>query len=130
MAGELVLVVDDDPAVRRLLETGLQKAGFRVVTAVDGVAAVRTLDADTDERRLDLVLTDVRMPQLDGPGLAAIVRSRRPDLPVVFMTGNAGEDGNRLGDETVIMKPFTVDTVVDRLRTVLLSRHPGGQTRE
>lgn len=118
MPDELILVVDDDPAILRLLEAGLRKAGFRVITAADSVAALRALDAGAQDR-VDLVLTDVQMPELDGPGLAAIVRARRPALPIVFMTGHAGDRVNSLGHETVITKPFTVDSVVARLLTVL-----------
>ena len=80
-----VLVVDDDAEVGQLLADFLAADGYQVDTAADGVAALDKLEG----RSYDLVLSDVRMPQLDGPGLYREARRRRPGLRFVFITGDA-----------------------------------------
>jgi signal transduction histidine kinase/CheY-like chemotaxis protein len=83
--GELVLVVDDEPAIREVMEETLTAAGYRVATARDGLEALAVYEA----RRGDvaLVLTDMAMPALDGAGLIAELRRRDPRLPIVASSG-------------------------------------------
>jgi CheY-like chemotaxis protein len=73
-----------------VIEEGLVEAGFEVLAATDGQEA---LDLAANGAGFDLLLTDLRMPRLDGKGLIAELRARRPDLPVVVMTGYPPPDG-------------------------------------
>lgn len=103
-----VLVVDDEPLVRGMLQVGLVCHGLRVLTAADGPAAVR-LYRDPDAR-VDVVLADVRMPGMDGPETVAALRQVDPAVRAVFMSGETGPytaadlaaSGARL-----VQKPFT-----------------------
>ncbi len=83
--GELVLVVDDEPAIREVVEETLTSAGYRVATARDGLEALAVYEARRGE--VALVLTDMAMPGLDGAGLIAALRSRDPRLPIVASSG-------------------------------------------
>lgn len=96
-----VLVVDDDPDMRSYLRHCLRPMTDRVETATDGREA---LDLVPTLERLDLVIADVRMPGLDGPGLAERLPARRDgsSIPVLFVTG---EDEIGFGG-TVLRKPF------------------------
>ena len=80
-----LLIVDDEAACRDLLAGWLADAGYAVVTACDGLEAQARLEATA----FDLVITDLRMPGCDGLALLDHVRVRRPELPVVFMSGQA-----------------------------------------
>lgn len=77
-----VLVVEDEPAVREVVADLLQDEGFVVREAADGLQAIDELQADN----IDLVLSDVRMPRLDGPSLARRLRRRGHTVPVVLMS--------------------------------------------
>jgi CheY-like chemotaxis protein len=105
-----VLVVDDDRAITIVLSQILTADGLLVETAGDGLAALDKLSA----RRYDVVVTDVRMPKLDGPGLYRVVTTRWPDLArrVIFITGDAlGADTSRFLAEVhapTLHKPFDI----------------------
>ncbi len=103
-----VLVVEDLEALRRLAVTVLTRAGYRTLDAPDGRAG---LEVAAREPAIDLLLTDVVMPEMSGGDLVAAMRARHPELPVVFMSGySAGMLAGRLPpDEHVNMlaKPFT-----------------------
>jgi PAS domain S-box-containing protein len=105
-----ILVVEDEAAVRRLAVKVLERAGCRVLAAENGVRALEVFDAH--EGPLDLVLTDLVMPDMGGRDLAARLRKRRPDLPVVFMSGY-DEDlvSDMAGDIDFLSKPFTPTTL-------------------
>lgn len=79
-----VLMAEDEPLAAEVLEEGLIDAGFEVLAANDGQAAV---DLAANGARFDLLLTDLRMPRLDGKELIARLRADRPNLPVVVLTG-------------------------------------------
>jgi signal transduction histidine kinase len=84
-----VLVVEDEPAVRELVARILQSEGYEVLAAEDGHAAIKLLERRPV--RLDLVLTDVLMPQMNGRQLGDALHERYPGLPVVYMSGDNGE---------------------------------------
>ena len=118
-AGATVLVVEDEAQLRALAERALTRAGFRVVTAADGIAALELLARG--EMTVDLVLSDVVMPRLGGPGLARRIREERPDARVLFMTGYAdteafGADAGAVQDIEVLRKPFTPAELVRAVR--------------
>ncbi|HKC12306.1 MAG TPA: response regulator [Vicinamibacteria bacterium] len=124
MPGETILVVDDEAAVRELLDEILSQAGFRVLTAGDGLEAL-TVFAQV---RPQLVISDVGMPGMDGYQLYEQVRSR-PEwvlVPFVFLTG-LGDDadvrrGKGLGADDYLVKPFREDDLLLAVRA-RLARH-------
>jgi len=115
--GRRVLVVDDEPAVRRTTQRILEQAGFAVRTAGDGDAALEQLAAASARDDLpDVVLSDVQMPGLSGRELGRRIGARFPALPVLYMSGYTTDDllyrqlvreGQR-----IIAKPFTAQSLV------------------
>jgi two-component system cell cycle sensor histidine kinase/response regulator CckA len=81
----VVLVVEDEDALRVNIRRLLQDAGYNVLEAQNGAAALQLLEDSTN--RISLVLTDLRMPVMDGRQLASALARRRPSLPIVFMSG-------------------------------------------
>ncbi len=112
---ETILVVDDDGMVLRVVEAMLRKHGYTVIAAKNGPDALRMFAAA--DGRIQLVITDVVMPGMDGMILARELRSRRPDVPVLFISGYA-ESRVRL-NAPVLMKPFSSTTLVAQVRKVL-----------
>ncbi len=82
-----ILLVEDDPEVRALFSTFLRQAGHDVIEAVDGTKAVETFDVRAAD--IDLVITDVAMPNGGGPALAAALKTRRPGLKILYVSGHA-----------------------------------------
>jgi DNA-binding NarL/FixJ family response regulator len=117
-----ILVVDDDPVVRGLAAEILHDAGHEVLAAESGEAGLALLE------RADLLLCDVGLPGLSGEALVETARAGRPDLPVVFMTGDADE--SRPG---LLAKPFSAPELLGavaaalgdrRFRVVIAEDHP------
>ena len=122
-----VLVVDDEPYVRRLLEAALVPHGFAVWTAAGGEEAVATFRLHADA--IDVALLDVRMCGMDGPATLLALRRVGPHLCFCFMTGYAGDHGREallcLGAAAVFDKPFDLGEAEETLRS--LARERGGQ---
>jgi|GEM_PF-513493 len=116
-----VLLAEDDDAVRTFVLMALEHAGFTVAAAADGVAAEKLFAAEPE--RFDLVLTDVIMPHMSGPELAARIRHVRHDIPVLFMsafTGGAGWMSDPLPpNESLLDKPFTVAALLEAVHRSL-----------
>jgi CheY-like chemotaxis protein len=116
-----VLVAEDDGLFADAVDTFLQQAGFKVVVAVDGEAALQKA-ADC---RFDALLTDLRMPRLDGAALIRKLRADRPGLPVIVISGNAPEDWEdslqRKGEGPLVLlnKPARLQDVVQTLNSLL-----------
>jgi CheY-like chemotaxis protein len=108
-----ILVVDDEPPLRDLLAECLAEEGHTVLTTADGLAALDLLAKHT----MDLVLTDVMMPRLDGFGLVRQLRAapRLRSIPVILMSAVANQAAPDLDEVSVLTKPFDLDTL---LRTV------------
>lgn len=94
--GATVLLLDHHEAVRGLLAKTLPRFGYRVVEVSDGESAIETLRGG---ERIDLVLTNAELPGLDSTALSALLRSERPDLPIVFMVAYADEIPERTGED-------------------------------
>lgn len=119
---ETILVVDDDDSLRSILKQILSHQGFRVVEAGNGVEASVVLRRRVQE--LDLLLIDAVLPGRSGLEIIAEVRTLRPDLPVLLITGYSREAlGARIRDSVpVLAKPFGPATVVRRIRRLLDER--------
>jgi len=115
-----ILVVDDEPQVRRLASRALEQAGYRVIQATDGLEA---LGLFTDDAGIDLLVTDVRMPHTDGIVLAAALRRRYPHVPVLFISGFPRGTGP--APEPFLAKPFDMQTLCTRVAELLAGRHQG-----
>ena len=109
-----ILAVDDDRDVLTFLETVLQSAGYRVLRAEGGWNAVEVYEACGEP--IDLLLTDVIMPDLTGPVVAERIRSRQPDLPVLFISGHHDADLlQRFVTQkgfALLPKPFTTESLL------------------
>ena len=116
-----LLVVEDEGAVRELVRTALTRAGYRVLAARDGEEALTRAAAHAG--RIDLLLTDLVMPGVNGRELALRFRQARPDARVLFMSGFAAdvvaEGGSLSGDSDMLMKPFTPDELLTRVQAAL-----------
>jgi two-component system, cell cycle sensor histidine kinase and response regulator CckA len=86
MSRATVLVVEDEDVLRANIRRLLEAAGYQAVEAPDGASALQLLD-DSTAPMVSLVLTDLRMPIMDGRQLASALARRRPSLPIVFMSG-------------------------------------------
>jgi len=117
---ELVLLVDDEPAVRQVNADALRELGYRVLEADGAEAALELLGAHQD---VALLFTDVVMPDTDGRRLAAEARERRPGLKVLLTTGYspavARQEGAPGADVPLLGKPYTLDELGRKLRQVL-----------
>jgi two-component system, OmpR family, alkaline phosphatase synthesis response regulator PhoP len=113
-----VLIVDDEPEIVRILRDYLERAGFAVVTAGDGEAAV----AMARRHRPDLVVLDLTLPSLDGLDVARTLR-RDGEVPIIMLTARTEESdrvaGLELGADDYVAKPFSPRELVARVRAVL-----------
>ncbi|MDE2059127.1 MAG: sigma-54-dependent Fis family transcriptional regulator [candidate division NC10 bacterium] len=126
---EMILVVDDEQGMRELLTVLLEHQGYRVITASDGEQALDLVAHQSP----DLVISDVRMPRMDGIGLLTGIRKADPHLPVIMVTAYASMDSTiqamRLGADDYITKPFRIDEI--RLvveKALAKARRPTDQT--
>ncbi|MCP4360614.1 MAG: response regulator [Chloroflexi bacterium] len=120
---EMILVVEDEPAVRQIVTELLEQQGYSVITAVNGEDALRLVEKNEIANEVDLLLTDIVMPRLTGTALADKVKTRFPQMKIVFMSGYADESLANVGTMesgiTFIQKPFTMDVLVRKIRQVL-----------
>ncbi len=125
---ETVLLVEDEPAVRALAATILGRIGYRVLTAEDGASALKMWKEHDSE--VDVLLTDVIMPQMSGVELAQKLRALNPQLRVLFMSGYTDDTiarhGLRPDEIPMLEKPFTADSLAAKLRAVLDSQLASG----
>ena len=111
--GRVALVVEDDPVVRGMAARGLREAGYDVLEAVNGRQAVDLIGTHTG--RLDVVVTDIGMPEMDGYDLARWLSEARPDIPIVFMSGY----GDPEPTVPFLQKPFAPDVLVRQVGQAL-----------
>ena len=120
-SGEVVLVVDDEATVRMLVAEVLGDAGYKILEAPDGPAALKILQSD---RKLDLLITDVGLPGgMNGRQVADAARVKRKDLKILFITGFAENAvvGNGYLDAgmEILAKPFAMSTLANRVREMI-----------
>lgn len=119
-SGETVLIVEDDPAVRVLVSQVLSELGYAFVEAGDADGALPIIESS---QRIDLMISDVGLPGMNGRQLAEIGRQVRPDLKVLFITGYAEHAAVRGGfldpGMQLITKPFTFDLLTAKVREMI-----------
>ncbi|MBD9545437.1 MULTISPECIES: PAS domain-containing hybrid sensor histidine kinase/response regulator [unclassified Pseudomonas] len=120
IAGETVVLVEDDPAVRMLVFDLLKELGYHAHEAEDAKTALPLLESGL---RVDLLVTDVGLPGMNGRQLAEIARQHRPELKVLFMTGYAEMAAERQSfleeGMDMVAKPFSVDLLANKIRTMI-----------
>ncbi len=119
-----ILVVDDEPNIRELLSVSLKFAGFSVAVAENGKEALEI----EREFQADLVVLDIMLPDMDGFQVLRHLREREERLPVLFLTAKDDVQdkiqGLTIGGDDYITKPFSLEEVIARIRTVLRRTHP------
>ncbi len=119
MSRAVILVVEDDDAIRRGLVDALAFADFAAIEAVDGESGLATASVGD----VDLVLLDVLMPRLDGFEVLERLREVRPTLPVIMLTARGQEEdrvrGLGLGADDYVVKPFSINELLARVEAVL-----------
>jgi len=117
---ETVLVVDDEPVVRTMMGRALEQAGYAVLYAESGAAALAR--AEEHAGVIHVLLSDLVMPGMSGRELARRLAERRPGLGVLFVSGFPGEEVERRGllegGRPFLAKPFTPETLIERVRGV------------
>jgi CheY-like chemotaxis protein len=118
--GEVLLVAEDDPVVRALVVDVLRGLGYETIEVADGAQALQVLDSG---RRIDLLVTDVGLPLVNGRQVYDAAALRRPGLKVLFMTGYAENAAFTNGvlepGMALITKPFALDQLASRITEML-----------
>lgn len=115
-----VLAVDDSETMRQMVKMTLQAGNYQVVLAVDGEDGLKQFTSRTD---IDLVITDINMPKMDGIGLIREIRARNKDVPILALTTES-EDGMRkkgaeAGANGWLVKPFKPAQFIDVVRQII-----------
>ncbi len=111
-----ILVVDDDPGTLKFVSHFLRKEGYEITEANDGAEAINLID----NSQFDLVLSDIRMPRVDGVALALHLRSRRPTIPVILMTGAPFNVSPALGSTLPCLnKPLSLNELRSHIQRAL-----------
>jgi len=118
--GETVLVVEDESIVRSLIVEVLDELGYKAIEAVDGPSGLEILQSN---RQIDMLITDIGLPGLNGRQIADAALVKRPDLKILFMTGYAENaalaNGVLESGMEMITKPFPMDTLAKRIREII-----------
>jgi two-component system cell cycle sensor histidine kinase/response regulator CckA len=116
-----ILVVDDEPMALKLVQSILEKRGFEVLASTSPIQAVEVFEAQSD--RIELLISDIVMPEMDGTKLASRLVAVNPDLPVLFMSGfvteNEVADASAIAQFAFIRKPFRPSTLVQAVQKML-----------
>ena len=120
-----ILIAEDDTAIRDLVVRALYDVGQELTAASDGAAALDALNRNNGD--FDLLLTDVKMPVMDGIALALTAGRDHPDMAIMLMTGFSDQRERAHGLDAlvhdVIAKPFSVDQIKGAVREALVQRH-------
>jgi len=113
-------VVEDEPALRNLVVEGLQAGGYRVLVGENGADAIRT--AEQYAERIDLLLTDVIMPQMSGPDLVICLKAVHPEIRVLYMSGYTDDKLSVIAtdkDVALMQKPFYMQDLLRKADEIL-----------
>ncbi|HYW15326.1 MAG TPA: ATP-binding protein [Allosphingosinicella sp.] len=120
-AGTAILVVEDDPRVSRSTVGALEELGYRPIACAGGREALEILEREAG--RIELVITDIMMPEMTGPELVREATARWPSTAILFVTGYVGEAGSEeLSGHDILRKPFTVAALADAVAGALARR--------
>ena len=118
---ETILAVDDDPTMLELVEELLTPLGYKVLSAASGEEALEMMDSQ--QEKVDLLLTDVVLPGIKGPDLAKKLLVNRPDVNVLFMSGylcpSMAHSASEHRFEAFIQKPFAPNSLLRKMRQLL-----------
>jgi two-component system cell cycle sensor histidine kinase/response regulator CckA len=118
--GELVLLAEDEPGVRRLTRRLLERGGYKVVDAENGTMA---LEVAAQLDKIHLLLSDITMPKMDGIALARNLRAQRPEVRVLLMSGYPDPDAQGLAEKEfrnpILNKPFTLEQLLAAVRKAI-----------
>lgn len=127
MAQREILVVEDEPVLRRIIADALMRAGYSVATAADGVEGIEHFEA----KMPDIVVADVMMPRMDGFEMVRRMRSLSPKTQYLFLSARSGVDdvveGFHAGGNDYLRKPFAMNELMVRIEA-LLSRLPSNES--
>ena len=119
--GETLLVVDDEDTIRSMLEVVLSENGYRILTSKTAEEALQFLE--TEGARIDLVISDIGLPDMNGKKLIGKIKAQYPRLPIIAMTGymeeNLGERLHQAGADVVVRKPYDLDQLSAHISTLL-----------
>ena len=125
MSAELILIVEDEPNIREIVTLYLQRGGFKVHTVEDGLQARQWLS----DHRPALIILDLMLPEVDGHQLTREIRARS-DVPIIMLTSRREEvdriAGLEMGADDYVVKPFSPQELVSRVRAVLRRTRPDG----
>ena len=120
MAEGRVLVVDDEPDVRRTIRIALTKAGFDIVEAEDGQAGIEAIRSGDNPLAVDTIICDMQMPKVNGMEAIAYFRQQFPSVPVIVFTGNPDfKDANELFKQGIVeylTKPIESEKLVEAVQ--------------
>jgi two-component system, cell cycle response regulator CpdR len=120
-----ILIAEDDDTLRDLIVRALNDDGHELTVATDGVAALEALNRQNS--KFDLLLTDVKIPVMDGIALALAAGRDHPEVAIMLMTGFADQRERAHGLDAlvhdVIAKPFSIDQIKGAVREALVQRH-------
>lgn len=127
---ETIMVVEDEPALRKSVERILRRCGYEVHTAEDGPTAIEKWNTVSHE--IDLLLSDVVMPnEMSGTDLARRLREDQPDLPVILTSGYSpeffGKNGRVSDLDTFLPKPYRMSKLTELIRKILDDRKPSSK---
>jgi two-component system, cell cycle sensor histidine kinase and response regulator CckA len=115
--GPAVLLAEDEPLVRDLAASVLVDAGFAVHSAANGRDAVTVFEREADS--IDVVVTDMVMPEMGGRALAERIRERHPETPIIYMSGYSDETPEPQSGSMFLQKPFSAESLVQAVRSVV-----------
>lgn len=114
---ETILFVEDEELLRYVVGDMLGQLGYRVLGAPDAKEALAL--AENYSGKIDVLVTDVLLPELSGPKLAESLRATRPSLRVIFVSGGTDVDDAIAEKDPLLLKPFTIKMLSSKLREVL-----------
>jgi CheY-like chemotaxis protein len=118
---QTILIVDDEPVIRTLLELVLHRAGFSVLTAGCGCEALSVSQSHHGE--IALLITDITLPGISGWKVAEELLESEPNIPVLYISGGCLESGTpACGRSQFLSKPFSLSTLVSQVRDLLINK--------
>jgi two-component system, OmpR family, response regulator VicR len=118
MKNPRILIVDDDPSIRKFVQANLEARGYEVLTALDGEDAIKV----AEKEKPDLIILDIMMPEMDGFEACWKIRAFT-NVPILLLSAREGENDNELcvacGATTYLTKPFILRELLELIKTLL-----------